>query len=250
MQLEAAYQSIKNEYAELALHPSSSTQWQLISSHADGSEVSLLEHPDDPSCPYVRMTSVMPATIEEVWDFLDLKNWATTMPKMDPFYEGLDVLGGYRYRGLDMKLARKTIKRLVTFGKRDFTFVSVSDNPRGDGAWVSGTVSVVTDRIPREKGYVRAYQDSIAFYESMSDDPETGEARMKLTIVFRLDLNDSRDGGEGGFVPMWIYVKTVGATGMASVQNMKRQLENGDWKGGATCDSNWLARIRNGTGKC
>lgn len=172
------------------------------------------------------------------------------MPKMDPFYEGLTVLGEYRYRGIGMKLARKTIKRLVAFGKRDFTFVSVSDHPRGDGAWVSGTVSVVTDRIPREKGYVRAYQDSIAFYESLPDDPETGRPRMKLTIAFRLDLNDSRDGGDGGYVPMWIYVKTVGATGMASVQNMKRQLELGEWRRGATCSNNWLSRIRNGTKKC
>ena len=181
------------------------------------------------------------------------------MPHMDPFYEGLTVMGEYKYKGLEMKLARKTIKRLVTFGKRDFTFVSVSDLPRGDGTWVSGTVSVTTDRIPRERGYVRAYQDSIAFYEALDSDEETGKPRMKLTIVFRLDLNDSRDGGDGGYVPMWIYVKTVGATGMASVQNMKRQLElMADERGEsdknnneeATCNNNWLARIRNGTNKC
>lgn len=178
------------------------------------------------------------------------------MPKMDPFYEGLTVLGEYKHKGIEMKLARKTIKRLVTFGKRDFTFVSVSDNPaRGDGVWVSGTVSVVTDQIPREKGYVRGYQDSIAFYEAIdNDNNKTGKPRMKLTIVFRLDMNDSRSGGNGGFVPMWIYIKTVGATGMASVQNMKRQLEliaeERDNKTEETCDNNWLARIRNGTSKC
>ena len=239
------------------------------------------------------MTSVMPGTIQEVWvsdsmhshlqshafmnqlsqmlmslyktfasiihilqDFLDLKNWETSMPKMDPFYEGLTVLGDYKHRGIEMKLARKTIKRLVAFGKRDFTFVSVSDYPRGDGAWVSGTVSVVTDRIPRKKGYVRAYQDSIAFYDAMENDATTGRPQMKLTIVFRLDLNDTREGGEGGYVPMFIYTKTVGATGMASVQNMKRELllmaeERERNKNNAeTCDNNWLARIRNGTQKC
>lgn len=51
-----------------------------------------------------------------------------------------------------MTLARKTVKRLITFGKRDFTFVSVSDrrHNRGHGRergrgrgidvdiWVSG----------------------------------------------------------------------------------------------------------------
>ena len=71
------------------------------------------------------------------------------MPKMDPFYEGLTVHGEYKHKSIEMKLARKTIKRLITFGKRDFTFVSVSDHPRGDGTWVSGTVSVTTDKIPR-----------------------------------------------------------------------------------------------------
>lgn len=122
------------------------------------------------------------------------------MPKMDPFYEGLSILGDFKHRGIEMKLARKTIKRVGIFGKRDFTFVSVSDHPRGDGAWVSGTVSVLTDRIPRKKGYVRAYQDSIAFYEAMDDNSTTGRPQMKLTIVFRLDLNDSREGGDGGYV--------------------------------------------------
>ncbi|KAL3810670.1 hypothetical protein ACHAXA_003274 [Cyclostephanos tholiformis] len=145
------------------------------------------------------------------------------MPKMDPFYEGLDVYGEYEHDGIRMKLARKTIRRLLAFGKRDFTFISVSDHPlSNDGKWVSGTVSVVTDAIPRMGGYVRAYQDSVAFYEALDDDPMTGLPRMKLTIVFRIDLNDSSDGGDGGYVPMFLYVKTVGSTGMASVQTMKR----------------------------
>ena len=83
---------------------------------------------------------------------------------------------------------------------------------------------MVTDQIPRKKGYVRAYQDSIAFYEVLDND-EHNRPQMKLTIVFRIDLNDSRDDGNGGYVPMWAYVKTVGTTGMASVQNMKGQLK-------------------------
>ena len=66
-QLAAAYEQIKSEYKSLALHRASNTNWQVLSSHSDGSEVSLLEHPTDPSCPYVRMTSVMPGTIQDVW---------------------------------------------------------------------------------------------------------------------------------------------------------------------------------------
>jgi len=255
--LAQAYHAIKTEYANLAIHSSNSHNWQILSKHADGSTVSLLEHPTDVSCPYVRMTSIMPGSIQEVWNFLDLSNWESSMPKMDPFYEGLTIHGEYRHRGIHMKLARKTIKRLITFGKRDFTFVSVSDHPRGDGAWVSGTVSVVTDQIPRMNGYVRAYQDSIAFYESLENTKDTNQPQMKLTIVFRIDLNDTRDGGDGGFVPMWAYVKTVGTTGMASVQNMKRQLEiianerESSSDDISSCDNSWLARIRNGsTQKC
>jgi hypothetical protein len=149
---------------------------------------------------------------------------------MDPFYEGLAVYGDeYEHGGVRMRLARKTMRRLVAFGKRDFAFVSASDRPPppsggdgGGGAWVSGTVSVVTDAIPRAGGYVRAYQDSVAFYEAMDDDVSTGSPRMRLTIVFRIDLNDSTHGGGGGYVPMFVYVRTVGVTGMASVQNMKR----------------------------
>lgn len=158
-----------------------------------------------------------------------------------------------------MKLARKTLKRIVTFGKRDFTFVSVSDHPRAeDGAWVSGTVSVVTDQIPRKEGYVRAFQDSVAFYEPEEVCEVTGQPRTKLTIVFRIDLNDSREGGGGGYVPMWMYVKTVGTTGMLSVQNMKKQLqmvveerltEESKKKGNmigkqmASCSKNWFSKI-------
>lgn len=121
----------------------------------------------------------------------------------------------------------------------------------------------VTDQIPRKKGYVRAYQDSIAFYESMSNNNREsgGPPQMKLTIVFRIDLNDTRSGGEGGFVPMWIYVKTVGATGMASVQNMKKELmllakqrekktkmknnNNRSVDSGICEKSNWLKKITN-----
>ena len=73
-------------------------------------------------------------------------------------------------------------------------------------------------------------------------------------------------GGGGGYVPMWIYVKTMGTTRMASVQNMKRELEamaeerernNNDGDGDGEeedsderCDDKWLKRIRNGTKKC
>ena len=40
----------------------------------------------------------------------------------------------------------------------------------------------------------------------------------------RIDLNDSGEGGEGGFVPMWIYTQTIGLSGSASLAKMRKQM--------------------------
>lgn len=118
-----------------------------------------------------------------------------------------------------MILARKRTDRILAFGKRDFVFLSVTDEPLADGTWVSGTVSVQTPKLPRQEGYVRAFQDSIAFYKPIS------ENRTKITIVCRIDLNDSADeAGAGGWIPMWLYVKTVGISGAKSVISMRKYL--------------------------
>jgi hypothetical protein len=45
-----------------------------------------------------------------------------------------------------------------------------------------------------------------------------------LTIVCRIDLNDSGEDGAGGFIPMWLYVKTIGHTAAASVNSMRQAL--------------------------
>lgn len=228
-ELYKAYNEIKEEYRSKAMSKSFQKKWKVLK-EGDGIEISMLQHPQDPSCPYVRMVADMPGSIDHVWEFLELDNWEETMPKMDPFYAGLTVLGKYSHRpmpgrpAVSMVLAKKKTKRIVTFGKRDFTFVSVSDIPRADGVWVSGTVSVVTPKFPRDKNYVRAFQDSVAFYETLPDDPRTGEPRSHLTIVCRIDLNDSSEGGDGGAIPMWIYVKTIGQSGFYSIANMRTEL--------------------------
>jgi len=121
--------------------------------------------------------------------------------------------------GIHMILARKRTKRILTFGKREFVFLSVKDEPLENGTWVSGTVSVESPtKIPRNELYTRAFQDSIAFYEPLE------KSRTKLTIVCRIDLNDSSEDGAGGWIPMWLYVKTIGATGARSVLNMRKAL--------------------------
>ena len=209
-----AYRAIQRDYQAKAFAPSAQ-QWQLLS-QKDGVQVSLLHHPSDPNCPYVQMTGIIPASVQDCWNFLLVSAWDTTMPKMDPFYEGVTTYGEYQYRKVHMILCRKRTKRILAFGKRDLVFLSVQDEPLPDGTWVSGTVSVVTPRIPRQSGYTRAFQDSIAFYK-----PLQGNTKTQLTIVCRMDLNDSGTDGSGGHIPMWLYVKTIGYTGVQSVIRMR-----------------------------
>jgi hypothetical protein len=208
---------------------------------------------------------------------------------MDPFYEGLDIFGEYSIRSCDVEesfvnttdsdkeeeddessdmdvvkmiLARKRTKRILTFGKREFVFVSVEDTPLEDGTWVSGTVSVevkesgegrtldtsggdggdsqtASPSLRRNKQYTRAFQDSIAFYKPLPAKGATTETennvsrgRTKITIVCRIDLNDSSgEHGGGGCIPMWLYVKTIGVTGAKSVLSMRKCLLEDDDSG-------------------
>lgn len=213
--LYLAYQAVQEEYHQRAFV---SKEWKVLSSN-DNIDVSMLLHSSDRSCPYIKMQAIIDVSVEECWNWLRLENWNVNMKKMDPFYEGHSIVAEKQYKGVSMTLARKRTKRIVTFGKRDFVFVSVADVPKADGTWVSGTVSVISDQLPRVRTYTRAFQDSIAFYKPL------GETRTKLTIVCRIDLNDSSEDGEGGAIPMWLYVKTIGATGARSVSNMRSHLE-------------------------
>ena len=226
-ELYEAYEELKHEYNQIAFHPSSANKWKVIKETKDDVEVSLLEHANDPSCPYVRMKVTVDGTTDDIWGFLELKNWEKYMPKMDPFYDGVSILGNYDYKGVNMKLARKRTTPLMggLFGRRDFTFISVSDLPRLDGTLISGTISVITEKLPRQEGYTRAYQDSVAFYENIGPDPTSGNPRALLTIVTRIDLNDSSDEGQGGGIPMWLYIKTIGSTGVLALRKMRNEVK-------------------------
>jgi START domain len=287
-----AYREIQSDYRQKAFH--SLHEWKILSTLNPNNksddkkddeiiQVSMMEHPSDPLCPYVKMEAVLPVSVQECWNFLLLDRWDETMPKMDPFYEGVDLFGEYfvsgdaatlsrpnqrqsiekesasgisqaatiqprlqfglgsrlkhkpptassapaaaygNTHGIHMILARKRTKRILTFGKREFVFISVKDEPLEDGTWVSGTVSVHSPtKIPRSKAYTRAFQDSIAFYKPIFQNNQN--TRTKLTIVCRIDLNDSSEDGAGGWIPMWLYVKTIGATGVRSVMNMRKAL--------------------------
>ena len=218
-----AYQELQEDYHVKAFHPSHQQRWKKLN-EKDGAKVSLLEHESDPSCPYVRMEAIIPTSVASCWDFLSIHNWDWSMPKMDPFYDTHSVHANYTTpKGVNMVLVRKQTHRILAFGKRDFVFLSVTDLPLADGTYVSGSVSVETPDISRTTGYTRAFQDSIAFYKPVVSE-ETGHEQCHLTIVCRIDLNDSTADGSGGFMPMWLYVKTVGATGLKSVLKMRDAL--------------------------
>ena len=217
LDLYQAYRDIQSDYQQKAFDRH---DWKRLH-QKDRVQVCLLEHPDDPTCPYIRLQGIFPVSVQECWNFLALSNWDNSMPKMDPFYEGVSRHGTYTHDdNVTMILCRKRTKRIMAFGKRDLVFVSVQENePLPDGTWVSGTVSVQSDLLPRQSGYVRAFQDSIAFYK-----PLDGNTKTELTILCRIDLNDSGEDGTGGFIPMWLYVKTIGTTGVQSVIRMRNAL--------------------------
>ena len=215
-ELHKAYRAVQQDYHEKAFG-AATKQWKVLSQR-EGVKVSMMHHPTDPNCPYVQMTAVLDASVEDCWDFLSLARWEESMPRMDPFYEGVQIDQTYRYRGVSMTLVRKRTNRILAFGKRDFVFVSVADKPLRDGTWVSGTVSVVTDKFPRKKQYTRAFQDSVAFYKPIRKN------RTELTIIFRIDLNDSGSGGSGGAIPMWVYVKTIGISALQSMLSMRKHV--------------------------
>jgi hypothetical protein len=114
------------------------------------------------------------------------------------------------------------------------------DDDKDTSSSSSSSSSSLLPTLPhRNKSYTRAFQDSIAFYKpippsagttsSSSSSSLSGGERTKLTIICRIDLNDSSSstsdgGGGGGCIPMWLYVKTIGITGARSVLNMRRAL--------------------------
>lgn len=233
------YKEQQQDYHAKAFNDNDINNWKTLADR-DGVQVSMLPRADDPTCPYVRLQATMPVSVENCWDFLRVSNWDVSMAKMDPFYEGVSIHDEFWYNPdanandhgenvnttnanvnstVYMMLCRKRTKRFLAFGKRDFTFLTVKDQPLEDGTWVSGSVSVLTEKLPRVEGYCRAFQDSIAFYKPLKNNTETA-----VTIICRIDLNDSASGGAGGNIPMWLYIKSIGITGAKSMKTMRDAL--------------------------
>lgn len=45
-----------------------------------------------------------------------------------------------------------------------------------------------------------------------------------MTILYRLDLNDSGKGGSGGAIPMWFYVRNIGRIAAMAVERMRKAM--------------------------
>ena len=92
---------------------------------------------------YAGVPAIIPVSVKDCWDFLQIDTWNDSMPKIDPLYEGATVHGSYTVHHNDemhdqanrtsITLCRKRTKRIFTFGKRDLVFLSISESPRPDG---------------------------------------------------------------------------------------------------------------------
>ena len=213
--LYSTYKEVQKDY----LQKNESKDWKIVRSK-DRVEISILKSIDDPYCPFIRMRAVMPATPKTLSLFMGFQNWGTFMRLINPFYDGITILREYSYGDARMTMVRKKSTRILGFGRRDFGLVSVLDTPRSDGVCMSGTFSIISaGLIPHQPGFTRAFQDSICVYKPMPND-ET-----EMTIILRTDLNDSTDGGSGGFVPMWAVVKTIGTAGYQAIKGLRNHVQ-------------------------
>lgn len=72
-ELHEAYEELKIEYNERVFGSTSASAWSLLKESPDQTvQVSLLTHPSDPSCPYVKIQAILPGTISDTWSYLSL----------------------------------------------------------------------------------------------------------------------------------------------------------------------------------
>jgi hypothetical protein len=105
-ELYDAYKSIQSEYQTKAFQDTN--QWRVLNTD-DDVVVSILHHPTDPTCPYVKMEGTIPVPVQQCWNFLGVERWDKNMPKMDPFYEGVTIYGEYN---LSMPVISQHQKRM------------------------------------------------------------------------------------------------------------------------------------------
>ena len=188
--------------------------------------------------PYLKTSALLEGTPAEVKALFEWENFHDTQVTIDNFYEGSEVIFDVNPR---TRLIRKTSKRPVVYPKRSMTLALVQGEQRrannmvrqsfgyGYGTLPKGTptttmVNVIpTDDVykastpPAESGYVRAYQDFVAWYRPRTTRRgDVVEGWTELTIVMRVDM--------GRDIPHWLFLFMVGVTGVSSMKALAELL--------------------------
>lgn len=170
------------------------------------------------------------ATADRLFEAMRARSTLRTMPALDPFFEDYSVVKAYSPQA---ELGRRTTKRLLVYGQRDFIQGAVEEEGRrrkrrwrGLGLdeekgvfhprdWVAASLSLPEEvqrdaggpfhAICRERpGYTRGFQDLVGFYTPLP--PRGVVPAAAATIIMRTDLR--------GHIPHWIFSKTAGPTGL------------------------------------
>lgn len=200
--------------------------WKLLRS-SKNTTIDILAASDGyPS--FLKTTTHIGAESQKVFSKFQWNNFHKTQKAIDPFFENAETIAMLD----NIRLLRKTTKRPLIFPKREFILgsvdlkqrntISVTDRrtstvtviPRG--TLISALVSIKIDEssfntiTERGEQFVLAYQDFMSWYI-----PE--QYGTKLIVIMRVDL--------GKDIPRWIFLTTIAATGIWSVNALKKLLE-------------------------
>jgi hypothetical protein len=186
-----AYTEIQSDYETKAF---ASRDWQVLNTKHNVT-VSILHHPDDPTCPYVKMQGTIPVPVDSCWNFLRVSDWDRNMPKMDPFYEGVQVHGEYELAVSDPHPRQHSHRQLA------YPAGSMSSQPRHastlhgtsttDGTGLSRrvhrTVRMILCR-KRMKRLLAFGKRDLVFLSVTEDEPLADGTRVSGTVSVRTNL--------------------------------------------------------------
>jgi hypothetical protein len=188
-----AYTEIQSDYETKAF---ASRDWQVLNTKHNVT-VSILQHPDDPTCPYVKMQGTIPVPVDSCWNFLRVSDWDRNMPKMDPFYEGVQVHGEYELSVSDPHPRRHPQpSRQLAYPAASTSSQAVHASTLGgssatDGSTLSSrvhrTVRMILCR-KRMKRLLAFGKRDLVFLSVTEDEPLADGTRVSGTVSVRTNL--------------------------------------------------------------
>lgn len=188
-------------------------------------------------------------TADALWEAMRVGSTHKTMPRLDPFYESYTPLHVYNHQ---IEIGRRTTKRLLVYGKRDFIFASFEEKEaaaaatdkkakgsqkrqggreggrEGEQLHVTASISLSLEGTQQIGGRHTFLPPSFPpsglgereGYTRAHQDlvgfyfpcPEDAFAT-RATIIMRTDLK--------GNIPHWVFSKSVGTTGMHFLQTLE-----------------------------